>query len=292
MKGIGSGILVALCAMLCAEGVQAQLVVDMTQTPEQLVQNVLLGGGVTISNVTFNGAAGTVLNDQIGSFDGTNSNIGISQGILIATGTVTEAIGPNISPSQSLGPANPSFIPDPDLELIVGSGLTNDDAVLEFDFVPDGDSVSFSFVFSSEEYNEYVCSQFNDVFGFFISGPGITGPYLNNAANIALIPGTNVPIAINTVNPGVAGAFGDAATCAAADPNWIANSVYYFDNDGGTSVEYDGFTVPLIASAIVQCGQPYHIKLAIADVFDGGFDSGVFIEGGSFSSPNAIDLEI
>ncbi len=269
----------------------AQLTVDNSLTPQQLVENVLLGGGVTVSNVTFNGQPGNQVNDQIGSFDGSNSNLNITQGLVMCSGSIPEVVGPNSSESNSLGPASPAFTGDADLETISQQAV-NDKAVLEFDFVPAGDSLVFRFVFGSEEYNEYVCSSFNDVFGFFLSGPGINGPFSNNAANIALVPGTNVPIGINTVNNGTPGSFGDASNCAAVDPNWQNNSIHYFDNAGGLTVEYDGFTVVLTASAIVQCGQTYHIKLAIADAFDSAFDSGVFLEGGSFSSPNAIELEV
>lgn len=289
MRTIGKA---ALGVLLLPTMVSGQLVVNTTLTPEQLVQNVLLGAGVTVSNITFNGAAGTILNDQVAAFDGTNTNIGIGNGLLMCSGTATVAVGPNNSGSLSLGPADPIFNPDPDLEQIVGQGLTNDDAVLEFDFVPAGDSLAFRFVFGSEEYNEFVCSQFNDVFGFFLSGPGINGPFSNNAVNLALVPGTTVPIAINTVNNGTSGSSGDPANCFAADPNWQNNNIYFVDNTGGASIQFDGFTTVITAWSYVQCGQPYHIKLAIADVFDGAWDSGVFIEGGSFTSPGSFDLEI
>lgn len=272
-----------MAALLLPFGAGAQITVDNTQTPEQLVQNVLLGGGITVSNVTFNGQPGNVINDQIGSFDGTNSNVNIAQGLVMCSGSIDEVVGPNNNDGLTLGPASPDFTGDIDLETISQQNV-NDKAVLEFDFVPAGDSLKFRFVFGSEEYNEYVCSTFNDVFGFFLSGPGINGPFSNNAENIALIPGTTVPIGINTVNNGSAGSFGDPANCAAVDPNWQSNSGFYFDNAGGLTVQYDGFTVVLTARALVQCGQTYHIKLAIADAFDSALDSGVFLEGGSFSS--------
>ncbi|MBK7297043.1 MAG: choice-of-anchor L domain-containing protein [Flavobacteriales bacterium] len=124
--------------------------------------------------------------------------------------------------------------------------------------------VSFNFVFASEEYPGYVCGTVNDAFGFFISGPGITGPFSNGAANIALIPGTTVPVTINSVNSGVVGPQGGiAANCAAIDPNWLANSIYYVDNGNAnnpdpTAIRYNGRTVMMTASSQVQCGQQYH----------------------------------
>ena len=145
----------------------------------------------------------------------------------------------------------------------------------------------FTYVFASEEYNEYVCSNFNDAFGFFVSGPGIDGPYTNNAVNIALIPASDVEVSINTVNGGEAGVYGQGSICSASDPNWQSNVAYFIDNDfnpSSNTVQYDGFTVPLIASVGVQCGEVYHIKLAIGDAFDYLLDSAVFIESNSFSS--------
>jgi gliding motility-associated-like protein len=276
-----------VCLLVPVLSVEAQLSVSNTLTPQQIVQTVLLGPGVTASNITFQGDP-----DQIGTFNGTLSNIGMASGMVMCSGSINVAPGPNNSASLTVGGGN-FGVGDPDLDTIVSvlpfPPSTNDRAVLEFDFIPTGDSLAFNFVFGSEEYNEYTCGTVTDVFGFFLSGPGISGPFTNNAKNIALIPGTNIPVAINTVNLGVAGANGQAANCAAFDPNWTANNIYFTNNSPGVTVQYDGFTVVLTATAQVQCGQTYHIKLAIADVSDTAFDSGVFIEAGSFQS-NAVSL--
>ncbi|HRH38321.1 MAG TPA: choice-of-anchor L domain-containing protein, partial [Flavobacteriales bacterium] len=276
----------ALLLGIFAFSARAQLVVDNTQPAGWLVQNVLLGGGVTANSVTFNGNPGNQQNEQIGSFDGSAANVGLSAGVLMGTGDINEAVGPNSSGSMTLGGGNYGF-GDPDLEML--SGVTsNDAAILEFNFIPTGDSLKFRYVFSSEEYNEYVCSTVNDAFGFFLSGPGITGPYSNNAINIALVPGTTIPVSINTVNNGTVGSNGTASNCSDLDPNWTANSIYFNDNTNGTTIEYDGFTVVLTAFALVQCGVQYHIKLCIADGGDAAFDSGVFLEAGSFTSTGQV----
>lgn len=265
--------------ILTAAGAHAQLVVNNSITVQQLVEDVLLGGGVTVSNITFNGQPADQTNIQIGSFDGTASNVGLPLGLTLSSGDIGVALGPNTDGAATLGtPGGPS---DADLDLASNSN-TFDRAVLEFDFVPAGDSLRFNYVFGSEEYLEWVSAGFNDVFGFFLSGPGISGPYSNNAANIALVPGTSQPVSIDNVND-------------------VANPAFYVDNgDGFTApfntdpqyIQFDGFTVPLTARALVQCGQPYHIKIAIADAGDPILDSSVFLEGGSFSSPNAVELEL
>ena len=142
----------------------AQLIVDNTVNATDAVQNILLGGGVDISNITFSGD-----DNQIGSFNSENSNIGLNSGVVLATGDVGVAIGPNNAGGSGLGGGN-FGVNDPDLDQL-STFDTNDAAILEFDFVPNGDSVVFRYVFSSEEYNEYVCGSVNDAFGFFLSGP-------------------------------------------------------------------------------------------------------------------------
>jgi len=274
-------IIILAAAGLALSAGKAQLVIDQNLPPIQLVQDVLLGSGVTVSNVTFNG----VLNPAgaqpgSGSFTATGSNLGLTAGVLLTSGEVQPVAGP----ASYFASGFNSTGSDPDLATLANQTI-NDRAVLEFDFVPVGDTVKFRYVFGSEEYPEYACTNFNDAFGFFLSGPGITGPFQNNAINIARIPNSTVPIAINTVNPGVPGSSGGlASTCAAADPNWQSNSQYYVDNASGTTVCYDGFTVVLTARYPVQCGQTYHIKMAIGDGTDSSFDSGVFLEAGSFTS--------
>lgn len=274
--------LFALSLVVSASWAQAQVVIDQTLTPEELVQQVLLGSGVVASNITLNGVPGNTINEQIGSFNGTNSNIGLPQGVMLGSGSVALAPGPNIGTGSTLGGGNFGAT-DPDLEILSGVAM-NDRCVLEFDFIPIGDSIEFKYVFSSEEYNEYVCGTVNDAFGFFLSGPGITGPYSNNSINLALIPNTSIPVTINTVNNGNVGTNGQLINCENLDPNWENNNIYYTDNTGGLTIEYDGFTVVLTAKSAVQCGQVHHIKMAIADGGDTAFDSGVFLEGGSFTS--------
>lgn len=256
----------------------AQLTTNNAMTPSQLVQNVLLGTGITASNITFSGDS-----TARGSFNGSASNIGFSSGLILATGNISNSIGPNNIDSQTSDFGTSST--DPELTAIASSNIL-DVAILEFDFIPVSDSIKFRYVFASEEYPEYVCSDFNDVFGFFVSGPNPAGGTYTNK-NIAIVPSSSPPlaVAINTVNPGVPGANSGGGACTS-----LAYSSLYFDNETppGTTVQYDGFTKPLTAKEAVICGQTYHIKIAIADVGDGSYDSGVFLEAGSFSSQGVM----
>jgi gliding motility-associated-like protein len=277
-----------LCTLLLSstEELRAQIIVDESLTAQEVVETILLGEGVEIFNITYSGDL-----DQIGSFDANNSNILIPEGMIMATGSCSNVIGPNDSGSSTTGGGN-FQVNDPDLDQL-STFNTNDAAVLEFDFIPTGDSINFNYSFGSDEYNEYVCGSVNDAFGFFLSGPGINGAYSNNAINLAVIPNTNgTPVTINSVNNGNVGSAGSANNCAQVDPNWMNNTAYYVDNENNgdaNATQLDGFTVVLVAEAAVQCGQTYHIKIAIADAGDTAFDSAVFIEGGSFSS-NAFDI--
>jgi gliding motility-associated-like protein len=242
--------------------IKAQLTTTQTLTPQQLVQNVLLGSGVTASNITFSGDP-----LQIAQFFATPStNLGIPSGIFLSTGHASTANangpqGPNNSGSTGTNWAGPG-----DALLDVVSGVnTFDAAVLEFDFIPTGDSVKFRYCFGSEEYPEYVNAGVNDAFAFFLSGPNPAGGnYVNK--NVALLPGTSTAVSIDNVNAGL-------------------NATYYRSNTGNPiNCEFDGLTTVLYALEKIVCGQTYHIKIAIADGGDGVWDSGVFLEGGSFSS--------
>ncbi|GAB6057699.1 choice-of-anchor L domain-containing protein [Desulfonatronum parangueonense] len=209
--------------------------------------NRILGNGVVISNVTYTGSplSAGIFND------GENAGIGINEGIILSSGKVEHIIGPNTSTGISYSAGTPG---DADLDNLSG-GITYDAAVLEFDFIPEGDQLNFDFVFGSEEYNEYVGSPFNDVFGFFIDGQ-----------NIAIVPGTTDPISINNVN-------------------LHNNSNYYVNNEKGIyNTEADGFTKVINIKANVTPGNMHRMKIAIADVGDSSLDSWVMIAANSFST--------
>jgi hypothetical protein len=231
------------------------LEVNSDITPEDMVE-ILIGSGLNYDNVVFTGA-----DTSRGSFWGGPGNIGLSHGIILTSGDVDLAPGPNLMTGAGAANMTPG---DPDLEMLSQGGMSYDACVLEFDFVPFYEYTWFQFVFCSEEYPEYVGMAFNDVFGFFISGPGITGPYSNNSKNIALIPNSDIPVSINTVNQDV-------------------NSGYYVTNDSDF-IQYDGFTTVLTAASEVTPMETYHIKLAIGDIGDFIFDSGVLLQASSFCS--------
>ena len=238
--------------------------VDTTVTANDLA-DVIAADGVVISNVTLNCPGGSY-----GTFNTPgNCNIGMENGIILTNGSAEDAEGPDSSGSTSTDLPSGG---DTDLdELLSQDGsyfMTQDACILEFDVFAPTNMLSFNYSFGSEEYPEFAPpnnTTYNDVFGFFISGPGISGDFTDDAINIALIPGTTTPVSINNLN---------AAT----------NSEYYIDNQEGLCIEYDAFTSVLTASADVIACETYHIKLAVADVGDGIYDSGVFIQAQSLST--------
>ncbi|MEO7082029.1 MAG: choice-of-anchor L domain-containing protein, partial [Flavobacteriales bacterium] len=241
--------LTSLASLVISSFAFAQLTVS-PQTDLQALARTITGPGVTISNPQI-----TCHGQGYGEFHYAGQLLGIDEGILLTTGTRANAVGPNNAENTTF---QQNTAGDATLNLVTGR-TTYDACKFEFDVIPGGDSLRFDFVFGSEEYNEWVGSQYNDVFGFFISGPGITGdPGIGNQKNIALIPGTNQAVTINNVNNG-------------------SNANFFHDNAGGQHLQYDGITRGLSAFSVVQPCQTYHLKLVVADASDRKFDSGVFI---------------
>lgn len=256
----------------------AQLLIDPAPNAQALAQR-LVGEGVSISNVTF---VGNPL--MAAYFKNTGgANIGLDSGIVLTNGRAKSGIigntrgvdGNGITTAFNADAHNVwNIAGDDQLAALIGSppNDVNDACIIEFDFVPLGDSIKFRYVFSSEEYNTAFVCDFNDAFAFFISGPGFTG-----SQNIALVPGTNTPVSISNVNNIPAG-------------GCVSNPSYYVDNISNQFLTHDGHTVVLTALARIQPCQTYHLKLVIADVGpDADYDSGVFLEARSLSS-NATQL--
>jgi hypothetical protein len=237
----------------------SQLIVNENATIAQMTSTIQ-GSGVTISNMVITSGA----NWQLSSFTNTNAAgnpLTIGNGILLSTGRGSTAVGPNNTGSASV--SNGITYNDPDLLAL--EGLANRDVViLEFDVVPISDTLQLTFQFGSEEYPEYVCSGYNDAFAFFVSGPGIAGPFSGGAENFAQLPGGTY-VSIDNVN--------DVGTCV---PN---NSAYYTDCTGNAFVQADGFTTNLKVKGTVQPCGTYHVKCAIADAGDQVWDSWVYLDG-------------
>ncbi|MBL7910658.1 MAG: OmpA family protein [Bacteroidia bacterium] len=247
----------------------AQLSIDTTLSPEDMVKTIFAdnAAGSKIENVKYKG-----YKRSLGIFNCSMvHNKVISKGLILSTGNVFHAIGPNDTPDRSSKTQNNT---DASLSSIA-KGPAYDAAILEFDFIPADDSIAFNYFFASEEYPEYVSKNVNDIFGFFLSSEDPPGK-----RNLALLE-RHIPITVDNINS-------------------IANKKYFirnyawdpenpqkFENNkaGGemaSTFQFDGFTVVLHAGAKVVPGKKYHIKIAIADVGDRLYDSAIFLEAGSF----------
>jgi PKD repeat protein len=244
--------------------------IDQLNNIPQSIVNVLFGGCLEIYNLTYTGP-----NLSIGYFVDESGTLGVDSGIIMTTGLITD-----IQSDVSYFASNDNgYNGDALLETQIPGYTTFDASIIEFDFVPLADSIiGCKYVFASEEYPEYVCSSFNDVFGFFITGPNPSGAAYNNK-NLSFVPGTNLPVAINSVNNGTSGSNGNAVDCTS-----LLNSNLYIDNQAlsGQNWCYDGYTIPFTITCNVIPNEMYHFKIAIADAGDGIYDSGVFLKGGSF----------
>lgn len=244
--------------------------------PNALIDNFFTGAGIDVLNVQFAGKP-----EAVGFFSDGAAAVGIDRGLILTTGRVAtsgtefgaDEIGANFastnngSNAQSYPLQNVSSVP---LYDVVYYKIT---------FRPSSDSIRFRYVFASEEYPEYACSSFNDIFGFFLSGPKPGGEQYSDF-NIALVPNSNLPVAINNVHP-----FNDAYPDC---PPF--NSQYYINNNlSNNQPAYDGLTTPFIAEAAVVPCETYEMTIALADASDGVFDTGVFLEGNSFGG--AIDIQ-
>ncbi|GGA42001.1 hypothetical protein CYANOKiyG1_60470 [Okeania sp. KiyG1] len=249
-------------AFTALSGITAAQAISITPTSNgnDLV-NEILGSGITITPASINytgtaGASGIFTN-------GLSSGIGIDSGIILTTGTATDAEGPNDSDQKTTDNKLPG---DSDLDGLIPQEQTTFDAtILEFDFESEGGDLYFNYVFASEEYVEWTNTEFNDVFGFFLNGE-----------NIALIPGTSTPVAINTVNGGKPLGT-DASNPELFNNNDLSEGGPFFD------LEYDGFTHVFTAQALGLSPGSHRIRLAIADAGDAFYDSAVFIQAKTFS---------
>ena len=266
--------------------IQVTPATDDPFTPDNLIENVFLGDGVEITNLEFIGVP-----QAVGLFSNGDGDIDLSRGIVMSTGEVSQI--PNSSDVLNGGDTS-GGLGDTDLGELVDEELL-DLAKYEITFIPISDQLSFRYVFASEEYEEFVCDRFNDIFGFFISGPDPAGG-VYDVKNIALVPDpadptgqrfTDFPVSTNSINHGSIGCdpdFNTCGDCTKANESLLF-SQYYIDNSASSTLVFDGLSTVLTARIDVIPCQEYTIKLAISDVADNGFSSAVFLEAKSFSSP-------
>ncbi len=248
------------------------ITVDDTKTPQELVENVLVNSSCAfVSNFSAAGDTSPVGQNSYGYFNNAGGSFPFTEGIVLSTWGAKNSIGPYVF---YRGDGNDSsWAGDQDLNQASGIASTNA-TVLEFDFTPLTNFLSFDYIFASNEYKDESPCQYSDGFAFLIKEKGSVAKY----QNLALIPGTSNPVSSLTIRPTT-----PLGTCSAV------NAIYYNGNNTNSSpVNYAGQTVVMNAQTTVVAGTTYHIKLVIADDKNQYYDSAVFLKAGSFSPK--IDL--
>ncbi len=272
------------CALLLSvKNLSAQIEVQPTGpifTPESLISTVFLGDGVEVTNITYNGD-----DLAVGYFTNGEDNIGIDRGIVMSSGFANTVAGAEngITNGNTTGASNNEYLD------AITNVSSRDVSLYSITFIPTSDTLRFKYTFASEEYPDFTCGFVTDVFGFFIYGPGINGPYPNNSENIALIPDpidpsgltfTDIPVNVNNVNL-------DGVNPPQCNYDYAQ---YYNDNSGSPSLIHGAYLDVFIAQAVVTPCLEYTIVLAIGDGGDEIYDSAVFLEAKSFGT-GAIQVE-
>jgi gliding motility-associated-like protein len=249
------------------------ITVDDTRSAQNLVENVLVKSGcATILNSTATGDTFTPGQNSYGYFNKGTSNFPLSDGVILSTSSIRNAIGPYFSDQ---GGGSTAWKGDPDIDLALGINSINA-TVLEFDFVPLTNSINFNYIFASNEYQIYFPCKYSDAFAFLIKEKGST----DNYKNIAVLPGTTTPVSSKNVHPLIDN-YNDSGVTQNGCP--AINETYFNGYNTATSpINYSGQIVKLSAYSDVIVGKTYHIKLVIADDDNNLYDSAIFLEAGSF----------
>jgi hypothetical protein len=260
MRTLISCIALISSILLSASSVSAQLVVDTVPDPLVMLEDFFGDRVSSITNLETKGAT-----DYWGLFNAEQTNLNMASGVILANGDCRLAIGPN--DLLEVGIFDDTGLEgDVDMDAISGY-VTEDACILEFDFIPEEDTITFEFIWASEEYPEWVASQiYNDCFAIFLDGE-----------NIALLPDGSAAC-VNNVNCFVANT--DSYVCNdPMNPDLVPCSASFNcpSTIDETTIQYDGWTVPLFASMVLTPGMTYHLKMGVADASDNGADSGAFV---------------
>ncbi|WP_179319036.1 choice-of-anchor L domain-containing protein [Winogradskyella helgolandensis] len=241
---------------------------DTIYTIDELVRDILFNSPCAqVSNITY--STGVNFSDNqpngIGYFSMDGEGFPFEQGILLSTGHVVEAAGPNDELINSGGASWPG---DSDLDDLLGVSSRNA-TIIEFDFIPLSQSISFDFLMASEEYTGATggtdeCT-YSDAFAFLLTDAE------DNTTNLAVIPGTTTPILTTNIHP-------ENESCPAINEEYFGEYI----TENLPPMNFNGRTVVFTAQAPVIVGQSYHIKLVVADDSDAQYDTGIFLKSGSF----------
>jgi gliding motility-associated-like protein len=252
------------------------ITVDDTYTAQQLVENVLVNSScASVSNFAVSGDTAPAGQNSYGYFTNAAGSFPFKDGVVLSTSFAKKSIGPydtnlvNIVGNDGDG----AWSGDADLNQILGINSVTA-TVLEFDFTPLTNFLSFDYIFASIEYYDKSPCSYSDGFAFLIKEniPGTT------YKNLAVIPGTTTPVSSINIHPAV-----PQGGCPAVNEQYFNGY-----NNAASPINYSGQTVIMNAQTDVVAGKSYHIKLVIANDKNEFYDSSVFLKAGSFAPK--IDL--
>ena len=259
---------------ICVFTVPPPILTDATlYTVDEIVTDILIDSECDQAfNVTYSTGTNFGSTNGIGYFEANGSSWPFENGLIMTSGEIANAVGPE---SGTISDGGFDWPGDTDLENYIDAlnpGDSNNASVVEFNFVPLSTSISFDYIFAAEEYGTFQCG-YSDAFAFLLTDSS------GNTTNLAIVPGTNDPVSVFTVRDNQ---YNDG--CDSVNEEWFGN----FYGAGGlppliSPTNFIGHTEVLTAQADVIPNELYTIKLVIADALDSAFDSAVFIDGGSFN---------
>jgi hypothetical protein len=264
-------IILPIFLLISIIGYSQFITIDESLTVQQLVEDILIDSPCA---QTSNYGSRTGLDygegNGIAAFNGNNSNFPYKTGIILSSGFVSNAPGPN---QQDNSNGSNNWLGDDDLEIYTSTNNSNNASFIQFDFVPRISQISFNFIFASEELNQNFECFYSDAFAFILTDQ-VTG----TVQNLAILPGTDIPIEATNIHPDVPGG------CPAINEEFFDRYNFSPFNDPNTAaIDFNGQTISLVAQGNVIIDNTYTIKLVIADDSDTAYDSAVFFEGGSFN---------
>lgn len=270
----------ALLLLLATFGVYSQgVTIDTgTYTPTDLINSVLIDSPcLTATNVTASTGSDFGSTNGIGYFENFNPNFPFTRGIVLMTGDVTKVPSPN---NAVLSDGTAAWPGDAELEanLLSQSGVTINSvnaSSIQFEFIASNNSISFDFIFASEEYGTSQCN-YSDAFAFLLQNVTTSGAN----TNIALVPpaSANIPVSVATIRNSL---YNDQ--CPSVNPSFFGS---YNGSGFGPAINFNGQTVQMTATASgLIVGNTYRIKIVIADGGGNvGYDSAIFLKANSFNA--------
>lgn len=228
----------------------AELTYDVNATAMQMA-NAIFGTGVTVTGASYSGdnaSSAIYSNGQLSP-----GVVPSATGVILSTGKAVDFTQSSGDPNRAAGTSSNTSGINNDAQFNALAGTSTYDAsILNVDFIPTGNVMTMSFVFASDEYPEYINSQFNDIAGVWINGSHVPLGVANGTTSV-----TNI------------------------NPNTTASNLYVSNTGDQYNTEMDGFTVTLTLTIPVNPGVVNSIRIGVADVSDSSYDSSLLIAGKS-----------